>query len=641
MTTAVATTRQPLHLAGIPTASWIFGIRIWVAVVIALAVSFWLQLEAPASAAITVAILAEPTRGRALEKAFFRLIATIIGLTAAIVIVGLFSQARDLILTAFAVWLGLCVYAAGLLDGNRAYAAVLAGYSVALVAIQQLDAPGHVFESSVARGAAIAVGVCAIALVNDLLAAPDSHPLVASRLMALHRRVRDYARTVVGGGTHDPMPAAALLGDVAALRPEIVSLAAERDGGAARCAAARNVAVALVAEVHAVRALGVLGASAVPALRDAIATRLDREDGVAPDLSASLPAPFAWALSEAQRRDDEVRNGLVALRSGTSPRHAWRTPLYRSHRMAMAMGIRAAACLAFASVFFVLTGWPSADVALAIVAVLIGLGATTPNPQAFPVVALIATPIVVILSGILEFLILDGVTEFPLLALALAPFMIGAAVAMTLPHPLVAAVGRLNLIFILVILSPNNPQTYDAETFLFSGLFLGSGAALLVALQLVIPPTAGAGRQRWLLASAHNELDDALSNRDRRWLPEEAMFRDAARIRQMAAATGSAPQQPAVLQEILSCFDQAATIRLTDARLVGLMAGPFADIAAAARTALQARDPQRIKEAAHALDGAVTDRDAGVREARDALLVAGTVVDAARHDLGSAMERKP
>src|SRR5215467_8860863 len=183
------TTLDRLPFAGVPAGSWVFGIRIWIAVVVALAASFWLQLEAPASAAITVAILAEPTRGRALEKACFRLIATVIGVTAAIVIVGLFSQTRDLILAAFAAWVGLCVYAAGLLDGNRAYGAVLSGYSVALIAIQQLDTPDHVFESGMARGAAIAIGIAAIALVNDVLAAPDMHPQLTSRLAALHRRV--------------------------------------------------------------------------------------------------------------------------------------------------------------------------------------------------------------------------------------------------------------------------------------------------------------------------------------------------------------------------------------------------------------------------------------------------------------------
>ena len=109
---------RPLRLAGVPAGSWAFGIRIWLAVVVALAASFWLELEVPSAAAVTVAILAEPTRGRALEKACFRLIATVIGVTAAIVIVAVFSQARDPLLAAFAVWIGLCVYAAGLLDGT-------------------------------------------------------------------------------------------------------------------------------------------------------------------------------------------------------------------------------------------------------------------------------------------------------------------------------------------------------------------------------------------------------------------------------------------------------------------------------------------------------------------------------------------
>jgi uncharacterized membrane protein YccC len=127
MTTA--TLPRPLSFAGAPLSGWTFGIRIWVAVVVALAASFWMELEAPSTAALTVAILAAPTRGEALHKAGYRLIATVIGVVAALAIAGLFSQSRDLLIAAFAGWIGLCVYAAGLADGNRAYAAVLSGYT--------------------------------------------------------------------------------------------------------------------------------------------------------------------------------------------------------------------------------------------------------------------------------------------------------------------------------------------------------------------------------------------------------------------------------------------------------------------------------------------------------------------------------
>jgi len=103
----------------------------------------WLQLESPSSAAITVAILALPTRGQGLEKAGYRLLATVVGVVASIA--GIFSQTDGLL---FGIWIGLCAYAAGMLDGNRAYAAVLCCITVALIAIQQVDGPLQVFPRS-------------------------------------------------------------------------------------------------------------------------------------------------------------------------------------------------------------------------------------------------------------------------------------------------------------------------------------------------------------------------------------------------------------------------------------------------------------------------------------------------------------
>jgi uncharacterized membrane protein YccC len=150
--------RAAVHVAKIPVSSWSFAIRVWLAIVLALFVSFWLQLEAPTTAALTVVVLAEPTRGQALDKAGFRLLATVVGVTASIAITGLFRQAGELILAAFAVWFGICIFAATALDGYRSYAAVLCGYTVGFIAIQQIDNPLHVFESAMARGAAIVVG---------------------------------------------------------------------------------------------------------------------------------------------------------------------------------------------------------------------------------------------------------------------------------------------------------------------------------------------------------------------------------------------------------------------------------------------------------------------------------------------------
>jgi len=249
---------QPFTIATIPVSSWRFAIRVWLAIVLALFVSFWLQLESPTTAALTIVVLAEPARGQALDKAGFRLLATVVGVTASIAITGLFLQAKDLILAAFAVWLGICVFAAKLLDGYRAYAAVLSGYTVGFIATQQIDNPRHVFESGMARGAAIAVGIVSIAVVNTLIFAPDRSSRLVAQLAAIHRRVREYASAAFRGEPGNSTTFLTLLREIVALRPEITSVALESSSGSVRSAAARSAAVALVTELQAARAFVVI-----------------------------------------------------------------------------------------------------------------------------------------------------------------------------------------------------------------------------------------------------------------------------------------------------------------------------------------------------------------------------------------------
>ncbi len=203
---------------------------------------------------------------------------------------------------AFAGWLGLCVYVSGLLDGTRAYAAVLSGYTVALVAIQQTDTPQNVFETGMARGTAIAVGIVAIAVVNDLLAAPDNYLQLASRLSALHRRVRDYAKVVLWDEVPDAADAAGLLRDISALNPELVSLATELAIGSIRSVAARNTALELIAELHAARVLQALPVTADPACRNLVASALDRSAGIPSPVSAATWNDDASSFAPSSRR---------------------------------------------------------------------------------------------------------------------------------------------------------------------------------------------------------------------------------------------------------------------------------------------------------------------------------------------------
>src|ERR1700752_800588 len=78
----------------IPVHIWAYAFRVALAAVVALYVAFWLQLGGASAAAVTVAILGQPTRGAALAKAVNRIAATFIGATMSVVIAGLFPGER-------------------------------------------------------------------------------------------------------------------------------------------------------------------------------------------------------------------------------------------------------------------------------------------------------------------------------------------------------------------------------------------------------------------------------------------------------------------------------------------------------------------------------------------------------------------
>ncbi len=585
--TRAVTETRPLVFAGFPARSWAFALRVWLAMLLALYVSFWLELDSPSTAAVTVAILALPTRGQGMEKAVYRLLATVIGVAASIAIAGIFSQTDALLLAMFGIWVGLCVYAAGMLDGNRAYAAALSCITVALIGIQQIDSPLQVFTSGVARGAAIAVGVLATALVNEVLTQPDYHPVLAGRLEALHRRVAEFAHSALHGEASSTRAAADMLRDIAALHPEIASLSTESSNGTARAAAARSVMVDLVSEITLARRLAALPVAPTGGQHD-------------PEYDL-LAICRTYLRSRIIRRDADVSDSLEALRAGTLPRRQWRAPLYRSRRVAAETAVRATVHFTVIAALFVMAGWPTTELCLSLAAVIIGLSVTTPNPRIFTTVAVVAMPIACLMAGILKYVILNGVSEFQLLAIGLAPFVIGLALLMTLPIGLLSSLGRLTLVFLLAVLAPSNPQSYDPNVFLTTCLFAMLSAALVFAAQMLLPPLSGERRVRLLLDEAHRELSRFSSSRARYLAPEEAALRDAARLEQIMMAGGGTAATNDTVVEAMRCFDQAVTLRRCFAELDRMARSPLAAAASAAKAALTLRDGGAILVAAEAL----------------------------------------
>jgi uncharacterized membrane protein YccC len=590
---------------------------------VALYAAFWLQLESASSAAVTVGILALQTRGQAYEKAFYRILATIIGVVASFVIAGLFPQSRELFLIGFAAWLGLCVYVGGLLDGNRAYGAVLSGYTVALVAVAQIDSPQNVFTTGVNRGAAIVVGIAALALVSDVFAAPNVHPGLTGKLTAAHQRVCAFALAILHGERTHPIQSANLLREITALHPDIMALAIESSDGGARSAAARSAVVALVAEVSAAGAFSSLPVATQPSLRstlgealagalgeegDALQLRLRRQADVGyADPYDALFARHGLDLLIENQRAREAIEDLQAARH--SPRHI-HAPIYRSRRAALRNGLRAFLTVLISAILFSLGGWPFASQAVALVGVIVALSANNPNPSAFAAAAVIAMPMAALLAGVTEFLILDGVDQFPLLAIGMAPSVLAAALLFTIPNPRLASIGFLVLVFFPVILSPTNPPSYNPESYLFSSFMAIAAVILLFVLVRTVLPTTDALQRRWRLTSARAEMRDLLAGGRSRRLDDEALFRDADRIGQLAALQPAADDERRDdLRQALDMFGCAAAVRRVRTSLAELSARTGGRLVGDGYSALAACDPLGLRRAAANLASTATELD--------------------------------
>src|SRR5437867_7959507 len=159
----VAEAANAARAAGPPL---LFGLRLWASVCLALYVAFWLELDNAYWAGTSAAIVCQPPLGASLRKGWFRMIGTLVGAVAVVVLTAFFPQDRGPFLVGLALWGAGCALVATLLRNFAAYSAALAGYTVAIIASDQLGATGgpngQAFMLAVFRASEICIGiVCA------------------------------------------------------------------------------------------------------------------------------------------------------------------------------------------------------------------------------------------------------------------------------------------------------------------------------------------------------------------------------------------------------------------------------------------------------------------------------------------------
>ncbi len=93
--------RSALGAVGPPP---LFGLRLWASVCLALYVTFWLQLDNGFWAGTSAALVCQPRLGASLRKGWYRMIGTIVGAVAIVVLTACFPQQRAPFLIGLALW---------------------------------------------------------------------------------------------------------------------------------------------------------------------------------------------------------------------------------------------------------------------------------------------------------------------------------------------------------------------------------------------------------------------------------------------------------------------------------------------------------------------------------------------------------
>jgi uncharacterized membrane protein YccC len=524
----------------------LFGVRMWMAVCLALFVAFWLELDNPSWAGTTAAIVCQPVLGASLRKGWFRLIGTTVGAIMAVVLSACFPQDRASFLFCLALWGAACALGATLLHNFASYAAALAGFTAAIIIGDELGEvgglDGDAFNLAVARGTEISIGIVCASLVLATTDFGGARHRLAALFTGVSAEIADglmRALQIVGPEQEESRPRRRrILGRVAGLdaaidlaRGEIASapfhpreLRAAADGLFAALAAWRSIANHLELAPDAA-----LEVSRVRALLPPILTRpettadLMRWRGELHAVRAALWAGarqlvvFPAETPSLRLLCDRTADGLLALRRAVTgvlllhdPWEAWIPQRVAWPRVpdilpAFINAVRAFLAIGIASLVWIGTAWPGG--ATFIVFTTIGITLFAPQEDAAYAnarVFTIGTALAAVCAAIAAFALLPRQSDFiglcAVLGLVLVPA--GALSAQPWQPTLFVALG----VNFVALLGPSNPMTYNPEQYYNSAIALLGGVGFAMLVMRLLPPMPPPLRARRLLALTLRDL---------------------------------------------------------------------------------------------------------------------------------------
>jgi uncharacterized membrane protein YccC len=474
----------------------LFSLKTFLAAMLAYYIAVRFDLPRPFWAVATVYIVAHPLSGAISSKSVYRLLGTLIGGAATIILVPNLVNEPIMLSAAIIAWVSACTFISLLDRTPRSYVPLLAGYTVLLAGLPLVTTPENTFDTVVARVEEIGLAILCASIVSHVVLPVHVGTILLGRIDAWIARAQ--ALLVATATAEQDVPGSrvkrhVLAADAADLRSFTTHL--QYDGSRYRHAVTlvrslqrRMVSfLPLLSELEdlrralarldsseakqAVSVIGALGSSSTSATGISTAKK---------DLPVSLEGPRSWEallLANVTRnlRDVvEVSSACQSLRDALNEQNAARAarrvsspdpvpPPHRDIGMASLSALTVAICLSTSTAFWIASGWTDGMTFAQISGVLCCLLATMDDPV--PTMRKFAevTSGSVLAAFVYGFVILPVIDGFMPLVAALGLFLIPAGICLAVPSLVIVGMGL--CINFPLLLTLQSHQNSDFTTF--------------------------------------------------------------------------------------------------------------------------------------------------------------------------------
>ncbi|KKW51635.1 p-hydroxybenzoic acid efflux subunit AaeB [Pantoea ananatis] len=503
-----------------------FPIKLTFALVAALMIGFHLNLETPRWAVMTAGIVAggtafaaggDPYSGALRYRGLLRIIGTLIGCVAALVIMIATVRAPVVMLLLCCIWAGFCVWLSSLIKVENSYALGLAGYT-ALIIVVTANASGGltlVPQYAVERCSEIILGIlCAI--LADMIFSPRSIKKVidaeVTSLLVAHYRLLQLCVAHQDKEEVDKAWSALVRRTTAlsSMRSQLMMESSRWQNTSRRLQMLNTLSLTLITQAAETFLIQNSRPEYIPTqyrvLTEKEATtpedvhkRLKTMRRLMAASSKTVPETLgSWmsAATEYQLLIHGVKSNsrITDLEARILQREVVIQARSAETHHAMINGIRTFVATALGSLFWLYTGWTSGSGCMVMLGVITALAMRMPNPLMMAKDFVYGMTVAIPLGALYFMYILPNTQQSALLlciAIGLLGFISGILIQRRQIGTLGAMAGTINVLVL------DNPMQFNFTVFIDNALgqWIGSFLALMVILLIRDKSKARTGRK--------------------------------------------------------------------------------------------------------------------------------------------------